>query len=86
MLVLLRFGPRMNDSGEEEEEGHHHHDEKEADKSLEPDVGYGGVEDRMNRSERRGSETSSLLPLAERQKRDFKAASMRKRAHLASLV
>ena len=75
-----------DDDEEDDGDKHEEHDGKEAGKELEVDVGYGGVEDQMNRSQRRGSETSSLLPLAEREKRDSKAASMRKRAHLASLV
>ena len=83
MLVLLRFGPRFQDSHddhEEDEDDHLHH----MDRSMETDaVGYGGVEDQHKRSERRGSETSSLLPPDKRQDR---AASMRKRAHLASMV
>ena len=75
MLVLLRFGPRMtDDSGDEDAEAE---EGTEVDKSLEADLGYGGVEDKK---QRRGSETSSLLPGEKR------AQSIRKRAHLASLV
>ena len=83
MLVLLRFGPRLRDTPEEEEDEEDENN-NELDKSLDADIGYGGVEEQSKRSERRGSETSSLLPAADR--RDGKMASMRKRAHLASLV
>ena len=83
MLVLLRFGPRLQDpSNEGEEEEHPEADAQDHEKSM--DIAYGGVEDihkRSERSERRGSETSSLLPPERRESR-----SIRKRAHLASLV
>ena len=78
MLVLLRFGPRLRDNENEEDEEEEH---TEVDKSMDADIGYGGVEEQHKRSERRGSETSSLLPGGER-----KAHSIRKRAHLASMV
>ena len=82
MLVLLRFGPRLADDTPDDDE--EQEEEQVVDKSLDADIGYGGVEDQHRRSERRGSETSSLLPPGER--RDGKGASVRKRAHLASLV
>lgn len=80
MLVLLRFGPRLRDN-ENEEDDEEEEEHAENDKSLDADIGYGGVEEQNRRSERRGSETSSLLPPGER-----KSASIRKRAHLASMV
>lgn len=86
MLVLLRFGPRLRDDNHGEE-GQDEEAPRDADKSLEGDIGYGGVEEQQRRSERaerRGSETSSLL--AGPDGRLSKTASMRKRAHLASLV
>ena len=81
MLVLLRFGPRLQDDNTQEDDDE---EERDADKSMDADIGYGGVEEQHRRSERRGSETSSLLPQGDR--RDGKGASVRKRAHLASLV
>uniref|UniRef100_A0A7S3L8G4 MgtC/SapB/SrpB/YhiD N-terminal domain-containing protein n=1 Tax=Amphora coffeiformis TaxID=265554 RepID=A0A7S3L8G4_9STRA len=87
MLVLLRFGPRMQDQNDQD--GEHEDENRDMDsKPLEADLGYGGVEEEHRRSERtdrRGSETSSLLPGPEGLQR-AKNPSVRKRAHLASLV
>lgn len=86
MLVLLRFGPRMQDN---HEDGESEEEQREVDKFPDGEIGYGGVEEQHKRSERtaerRGSETSSLLAGPEG-RQSSKNNSMRKRAHLASLV
>jgi len=88
MLVLLRFGPRMQDHTDPDGQHEDQLKETENSKPLEAEMGYGGVEEENSRSEkfeRRGSETSSLLPGPEVQ-RSTRNYSVRKRAHLASLV
>jgi hypothetical protein len=71
----------MDDSSTEEEgQGE---EENEVDKSLDAPLGYGGVED--GASIPQNSESASLLS-AERREMKAQHNSMRKRAHLASLV
>lgn len=79
LLTLLRFGPRLTENDDDddyqvENEGFH--------KSLEAAMGSGGgMDEEATKSERRESETSSLITASR-----GNSTSIRNRAHLASVV
>ena len=84
MLALLRFGPRFSRDEEEEEDS----EEDAADPTETGDeeaAGYGGVES----PEKGATEQSNLLQNRSNSERDVRRESrpsMRKRAHLGSIV